>query len=184
MIMSKYHFFPNLIILLTVTTVLSGLIQQMTNWWYFIIFLGKYALTFHANCLLKNRLWHFIQIVSEETICMKCQSQFSNKGKKNILKCCLLRLVPSMLSFKHEHVGGHVSANLAVNLKTLLATPISDYQPIRLQHIMFLFKFTNWMTNSVDPAIWSASTLFAKSGVVVNSRIRVNGVIHVIFFTC
>ena len=46
---------------------------------------------------------------------------------------------------------------------------------------MFLFKFTNWMTNSVDPdqmasseAIWSGSTLFAKIGVVVNSRIRVN----------
>ena len=45
---------------------------------------------------------------------------------------------------------------------------------------MFSFKFTNWMTNSVDPdqmasseAIWSGSTLFAKVGVVVNSRIRV-----------
>ena len=46
---------------------------------------------------------------------------------------------------------------------------------------MFSFKLTNWMTNSVDPdqmasseAIWSGSTLFAKVGVVVNSRIRVN----------
>ena len=45
---------------------------------------------------------------------------------------------------------------------------------------MFLFKSTNWMTNSVDPdqmasseAIWSGSTLFAKVGFVVNSRIRV-----------
>ena len=45
---------------------------------------------------------------------------------------------------------------------------------------MFLFKFTNWMTNSVDPdqmasseAIWSGSTLFTKVGLVVNSRIRV-----------
>ena len=47
---------------------------------------------------------------------MKCQSQFSSKGKKNILECCLL--LSSMLSFKHVHVGGHVSANLAVNLKT------------------------------------------------------------------
>ena len=56
-----------------------------------------------------------------------------------------------------------------------LATPISDYQPIRKHHMMFLFKFTNWMTNSVDPdqmasseAIWFGSTLFAKEGVVVN----------------
>ena len=46
---------------------------------------------------------------------------------------------------------------------------------------MFSFKFTNWMTNSVDPdqmacseAIWSGSTLFAKVEVVANSRIRVN----------
>ena len=37
---------------------------------------------------------------------------------------------------------------------------------------MFLFKFTNWMTNSVE-AIWSGSTLFAKVEVVMNSRIRV-----------
>ena len=30
---------------------------------------------------------------------------------------------------------------------------------------MFLFKFTNWMTNCVDPdQIWSGSTLFAKVG--------------------
>ena len=47
-------------------------------------------------------------------------------------------------------------------------------------HIMFSFKFTNWMTNSVAPdqmaseeAVWSGSTLFTKVGVVVNSRIRV-----------
>ena len=46
-----------------------------------------------------------------------------------------------------------------------------------------VFKFTNWKTNSVDPdqmasseAIWSGSTLFAKVGVVLNSRIRVKGV--------
>ena len=42
---------------------------------------------------------------------------------------------------------------------------------------MFLFKFTNLTTNSVDPdqiAIWSESTQFAKVGVVVNSKIRVN----------
>ena len=50
---------------------------------------------------------------------------------------------------------------------------------------MFSFKFTNRMTNSVDPdqmpsseAIWSGSTLFAKVGVVVNSRIRVKSTPH------
>ena len=71
-----------------------------------------------------------------------------------------------------------------------LATPISDYQPIRLHHIMFSFKFTNWMTNSVDPdqmasseAIWSGSTLFANVGVVVNSRIKVKEIeVVVVFF--
>ena len=46
---------------------------------------------------------------------------------------------------------------------------------------MFLFKFTNWMTNSAasdqmasSKSIWSGSTLFAKIGVVMNSRIRFN----------
>ena len=44
-----------------------------------------------------------------------------------------------------------------------------------------MLTFINWMTKSVDPdqmasleAIWSGSTLFAKGGVVMNSRIRVN----------
>ena len=33
----------------------------------------------------ENRLWHFMQIV-QETICMKCQSLFSGKNKKNIIR--------------------------------------------------------------------------------------------------
>ena len=32
---------------------------------------------------------------------MKCQNMFSGKNKKNILKCCLLKLLPSMLSIIH-----------------------------------------------------------------------------------
>ena len=32
---------------------------------------------------------------------MKCQNLFSSKNKKNILKCCLLNFLPSMLSVKN-----------------------------------------------------------------------------------
>ena len=35
-----------------------------------------------------------------EIICMKYQIQFSGKNKKNISKCCLLKILPRMLSIK------------------------------------------------------------------------------------
>ena len=38
----------------------------------------KQALAFHANCLLT------------ETVCIKCQSLFSEKSEENISKCFLL----------------------------------------------------------------------------------------------
>ena len=33
----------------------------------------------------ENGIWHFMQIVSSETICMKCQILFTGKNKKNII---------------------------------------------------------------------------------------------------
>ena len=47
---------------------------------------------------LENRIWHFMQIVSLETICMKYQIIFSRKNKKNTSKCHLLKFLPSMQS--------------------------------------------------------------------------------------
>ena len=35
-------------------------------------------------------------ISCKETVCMKCQSLFSEKNKKNILEWCLLKYLPSM----------------------------------------------------------------------------------------
>ena len=46
----------------------------------------------------ENRIWHFMQIVSLETICMKCQILISGKNKKNISKCRLLKILPRVLS--------------------------------------------------------------------------------------
>ena len=79
------------------------LIQRTTNW-HFLYFFPK------------NRLWHFIQIISMKmgfdiscklspeltTICMICQSLFSEK--KNISKCRLQKLFPRMQSVKFDHV--------------------------------------------------------------------------------
>ena len=42
----------------------------------------------------ENKLWQ------EETICMKYQSLFSGKNKKNISKCCLLKILSSMLGIE------------------------------------------------------------------------------------
>ena len=44
----------------------------------------------------ENRIRHFIK----ETICMKCHILFSGKNKKNISKCCLLKILPRVLSVK------------------------------------------------------------------------------------
>ena len=60
---------------------LSGLIQQPTNWWYFFSYFS-----------LKTGFWHFMQIVSTGQIL------FSGKIKKNISKCCLLKILPIVLS--------------------------------------------------------------------------------------
>ena len=46
----------------------SGLIQQMTKWWYFTYFSQK--IVFHISCKLPTK----------ETICMKLQSLFSGKN--------------------------------------------------------------------------------------------------------
>ena len=43
-----------------------------------------------------------MQIVSYETICMKCQILFSRKIRKNISKCLLLKTLPNMQSVKRE----------------------------------------------------------------------------------
>ena len=62
----------------------------------FLILPRQQDLTLHANCLLgclENRIWHFMQTVSQGD--MKCQILFS---RKNISKCCLLKFLPSMQS--------------------------------------------------------------------------------------
>ena len=44
----------------------------------------------------ENRIWHFMQI------CMKCQILSPGKNMKNISKCCLLQILPRVLSIKHS----------------------------------------------------------------------------------
>ena len=60
----------------------------------------------------------------KETICMKCQSQFSGKNKKNNSKCCLLNFFPSMLSVKHQYLSNVISdtanSNYCLSLTLIL----------------------------------------------------------------
>ena len=55
----------------------------------FFFFLRKKALTFHVNCLLRRQICIHV-----------CRSLFSEKNKKNISKCCLLKFLPRVLSVK------------------------------------------------------------------------------------
>ena len=43
---------------------------------------------------LENRIWHFMQMISLETICMKCQILFCRKNKKDISNCRVLIFFP------------------------------------------------------------------------------------------
>ena len=46
----------------------------------------------------KNRIWNFMQIVSLGDNLHECHILFSGKNKKNISKCCLLKVLPRVLS--------------------------------------------------------------------------------------
>ena len=60
-------------------------IQHKTNWYFFLFF-------------YENRIGHFVQIISYgDKNCTDCQILFS---RKNISKCYLLKLLPSMQSSK------------------------------------------------------------------------------------
>ena len=86
---SKVHFLMLWLIYLTrfqKKKTLSELIQQTTNWWYFSYFSQKTG--FDISCKLSPL----------ETICMKCQSCFLSKIRKNISICCLLKILPRVLS--------------------------------------------------------------------------------------
>ena len=54
----------------------------------FLIFPRKQALIFHANCLLRRQF------------ACNIKAYFLGKIRKNISKCCLLRILPRMLSVK------------------------------------------------------------------------------------
>ena len=83
---AKYRSIQPRVLILTYTT--SGLIQQMTNWWYFFIF------------TLVNRIWHFMQIVSIGDNLHEMLNLFPGKNKKNISMCCQLNILPRVLSVK------------------------------------------------------------------------------------
>ena len=72
----------------------------------FIFFYFSQKIRFDANCLLRRH-------------CMKCQSQFSGKDKKNIWKC-MLKFLSSMLSIKiHSWDFQHILLlRRNINLKT------------------------------------------------------------------
>ena len=81
-----------LLVYLTFTT-LSGLIQQMTNWWYFSNFSQKVG--FNVSCKLSP---------------MKCQIPFSGKNKKNISKCHLLKILPRVLRVNQQFTSLKIMA--------------------------------------------------------------------------
>ena len=67
-----------------------------------------------------------------ETICMKCQ-MFSGKNKKNISKCCLLKILPRLLSIKDDLSWRKQLVNLYNDKDTSLAL-VHDFQPVFFRH--------------------------------------------------
>ena len=69
---------PQNLLLVHKPSPISGLIQQMTKWWYSFLFFPE------------NRIWHYMQIVSNEDnlhwrqFAWVCQNLFSEENKKNI----------------------------------------------------------------------------------------------------
>ena len=53
----------------------------------------------------ENRIWHFMQIVSLGDNLHEMSILFSEKNKKNISKCRLLKILPRVLSVKDERVS-------------------------------------------------------------------------------
>ena len=72
------------LIVAPVTFAPAGAMTPSAEFLFFLIFPRKQVLKFHPM----------------ETICMKCQSLFSGKNKKNILKCHLVNFLPKVLSIK------------------------------------------------------------------------------------
>ena len=66
----------------------------------------------------ENRLWYFMQIVSNGDS-MKYQNLFSVKNKKNISICHLLKILPRVLSinnkFKHAIILGKIKKCIMQN---------------------------------------------------------------------
>ena len=67
---------------------------------------------------LENRIWHFMQIVSlGDNLHEMSNPFFPRKNKKNISKCRLLKLVPSMQSVK-VHLRTMQTAKTHISLYT------------------------------------------------------------------
>ena len=76
-------------------------------------------------------------------------------------KTKLLLSVPTYKIYWFFHGNGHILSLILLN--NFISHTHFWLSPIRLHQILFLFKFTNWMTNSVDPdQMASGSALFAK----------------------
>ena len=124
----------------------------------------------------ENRIWHFMQIVFMETICMKCQNMFSGKNnKKNISKCRLLKFLPRVLSAYFSSCYTRLFGCLHhINVLLIMSyrinhyenTPIQIYWKFHHQKLSFLDKnsdifhitaLKHRLWYSLEPPHWGGS---------------------------
>ena len=87
-----------------------------------------------------------------------CKNLFSGEKKEiNIPRCCLLKILISMLSIMDKYGKELTLAMLNKN-----ANSTSNCQPVRVLDPNCWYKFTYWMAE----ANWSGSSLFAKAGYI------------------
>ena len=90
----------------------------------FFIFRRKQDLTFHANC------------PNWRTFCLKCQIPLSGKNKKNISKCCLLKILRRVLSVNQVYscffsvtifVENYINPKVLIRLCNMARTSLFEY---------------------------------------------------------
>ena len=112
---------------------ISGLIQQTTNWWHFLIFPRKQDLTISNKLHKRQFTWNVKScFMGMDTIYTKCQKLFSGKNKKSISKCCLLKILPRVPSVnksseKHTNFDRIVLVENKNNIQTLWLLSLYEF---------------------------------------------------------
>ena len=150
--------------------------------------LGKFFSRLHFEIFFflypENWIWHFMQIVSMETICMKCQILFWGKNKKSITTLSSTEYAQRVVKVKHSFLwegfffggvgggGGCERCWCSLLLKGkwkifILGCFLLEIYSVILTHLCLashkwdISKQCRPRSDAADRGVWSGSTRFA-----------------------